>query len=92
MDPLVDKEDTQSDTPIPSRIVTEGDDTGTLQKITGTSSLIDWTDKNVDDTHIGKQKQKTMIKKGKGKKQRECLKAMRKLLIQKGAQNTKNLT
>jgi hypothetical protein len=56
MDPLVDKEDTQSDTPIPSRIVTEGDDTGTLQKITGTSSLVDWTDKNVDDTHIGKQK------------------------------------
>jgi hypothetical protein len=62
--PLLD-EDTQSDTPIPSRIVTEGDDTRTLQKITGTSSLVDWVDKNVGDTHIGKRKQKTMSKKGK---------------------------
>jgi hypothetical protein len=40
-DPLLDKKDSQSDTPIPSRIVTEGDDTRTLQKIIGTSSLID---------------------------------------------------
>jgi hypothetical protein len=40
-DPLLDEEDTQSDTTILSRIVTEGDDTRTLQKITGTSSLVD---------------------------------------------------
>jgi hypothetical protein len=72
-DPLLDEEDTQSDTPIPSRIVTEGDDTRTLQKITGTSSLIDCVDKNVGHTHIEKRKQKTMTKKGKGKKQKRVL-------------------
>jgi hypothetical protein len=72
VDPLLD-EDTQSDPPIPSRIVTEGDDTRTMQKITGTSSLVGWADKNVGDTHIGKQKQKTMTKKDKGKKQKRVL-------------------
>jgi hypothetical protein len=41
-----------------------------LQRITCKSSLIDWTDEIVGDTHIGKHKQKTMIKKGKGKKQK----------------------
>jgi hypothetical protein len=40
-DPLLDKEDTQSDTPIPSRIVTQGDDVATLQRITGKTSLVD---------------------------------------------------
>jgi hypothetical protein len=68
--PLLDEEDTQSDTPIPSRIATEDDDSRTLQRITCKSSLIDWTDEIVGDTHIGKHKQKTMIKKGKGKKQK----------------------
>jgi hypothetical protein len=33
-----------------------------------------------------------MIKKGKGKNKRECLEAMRKLLVQDRAQNTKNPT
>jgi hypothetical protein len=89
-DPLLDEEDTQSDTTILSRIVTEGDDTRTLQKITGTSSLVDWADQNIGDTHMGKQKHKTMTMKGKGKNKRECLQAMRELLVQKGSQNTKN--
>jgi hypothetical protein len=92
VDPLLDEEDTQSDTSTPSRIVTEGDDTRTLQKITDTSSLVDWADKNVGDTHVGKQKQNIMIKKDKGKNKREYLKAMRKLLVWKGAKNTKNPT
>jgi hypothetical protein len=91
VDPLLDEEDTHSDTPISSRIVTEGDDTATLQRITGTTSLVDCADKNVGDTHIGKRKQKTMTKKGK-KNKRECLEAIRKLLVQKGAQHTKNPT
>jgi hypothetical protein len=92
-DQLLDEEDTHSDTPIPSRIVTEGDDTTTLQRITGTPSLADWADKNVGDTHIGKRKQKTMTKKSKEKKnKRESFKATRKLLILKGAQHTKNPT
>jgi hypothetical protein len=55
-DPLPDKEDTQNDTPILSRIVTEGDDSRTLQRITDKSSLIDWTDETVGDTNIGKHK------------------------------------
>jgi hypothetical protein len=50
-DPLLDEEDTQSDTPIASRLVTECDDSRTLQKITGKSSLVDWTDETVGDTH-----------------------------------------
>jgi hypothetical protein len=42
--------------PIPSRLVTEGDDPRTLQRITGKSSLTDWADETVGDTHIGKCK------------------------------------
>jgi hypothetical protein len=92
-DPLLDVEDTKSDTPILSRIVTQGDDSRTLQRITGKSSLFDWADETVGDTHIGKHKQKTMTKKGKGKKKRrECLKAIRRLLVHYRSQNTKNLT
>jgi hypothetical protein len=91
-DPLLDEEDTHSNTPILSRIVTEGDDTTILQRITGTPSLVDWVDKNVGDTHIDKRKQKAMTKKGKEKNKRKCLEAMRKLLVQKGAQHTKNPT
>jgi hypothetical protein len=72
-DPLLDEEDTQSDTPILSRTVTQGDDVGTLQRITGKASLADWADETIDDTHIGKRKQKTMTKKGKVKKQNRVL-------------------
>jgi hypothetical protein len=72
-DPLLDVEDTKSDTPILSRIVTQGDDSRTLQRITGKSSLFDWADETVGDTHIGKHKQKTMTKKGKGKKKKRVL-------------------
>jgi hypothetical protein len=64
--PLLDKKDTQSDTPM---IVTECDDAKSLKKITGKASLIEWADETVGDTHIGKRKQKTMKKNGKGKKQ-----------------------
>jgi hypothetical protein len=38
---LLNNEDTQSDTPISSRIVTQGDDVTILQRITGKTSLID---------------------------------------------------
>jgi hypothetical protein len=72
-DPLLGEEDTQSDNPIPSRIVTQGDDATTLQRITCKSSLLDWADEIVGDTHIGKRKQKTMTKKGKRKKRKRVL-------------------
>jgi hypothetical protein len=90
--PLLD-EDTQSDTTMPSSLVTECDDARSLQKITGKSSLVEWVDETIGDTHIGKRKQNTMKKKGKGKKNKtEWLQAMKKLLIRKEAQNTKNPT
>jgi hypothetical protein len=72
--PLLDEEDTQSDTPMPSRVVTERDDATSLQKITGKASLVEWADEIIGDTHIGKRKQKTMKKKGQKKKNKtECL-------------------
>jgi hypothetical protein len=49
-------EDTQSDTPMPSRIVTGRDDARSLQKIIGKASLIEWVAETVGDTHIGKRK------------------------------------
>jgi hypothetical protein len=67
-DLLLDEEDTQSDTTITNRIVTHGDDFRTLQRITSKSSLVDWVDEAVGDTHIGKRKYKTVTKKDKGKK------------------------
>jgi hypothetical protein len=80
-DPLYNEEDTKNDTPILSKIVMGGDDSRTLWRITGKSSLVDWADENVGDTHIGKRKQKTMTKKGKGKNKRECLEVMMRLLV-----------
>jgi hypothetical protein len=72
--PLLDEKDTQSDTPMPSRVVTERDDATSLQKITGKASLVEWADEIIGDTHIGKRKQKTMKKKGQKKKNKtECL-------------------
>jgi hypothetical protein len=52
-DPLLDEDDMDSDTPIPNRMVTEDDDIRTLRQITGASSIVDWDEKNVGDTHIG---------------------------------------
>jgi hypothetical protein len=40
-DSLLDEEDTYNDTPISSRLVTEGDDSRTLQRITDKSSITD---------------------------------------------------
>jgi chromatin remodeling complex protein RSC6 len=54
--PLLDEEDTQSDTLMPSRIVTERDDVRSLQKIICKTYLIEWADETVGDTHIGKRK------------------------------------
>jgi hypothetical protein len=39
--PLLDEEDTHSDTHMPSRVVTKRDDTTSLQKITGKASLVE---------------------------------------------------
>jgi hypothetical protein len=68
VDPLLDEEDTESDTPIPNRMVTEDDDTRTLRHIIGASSIVDWAEKNVGDTYIGTRKLKARPRKDKGKK------------------------
>jgi hypothetical protein len=65
VDPLLDEEDTESDTPIPNRMVTEDDDTRTLRHITGASSIVDWAEKNVGDTYIGTRKLKARPRKDK---------------------------
>jgi hypothetical protein len=67
-EPLLDKEDTESDTPIPNRMVTQGDDTRTLSQITWSALIVDWAEQNVGDTHIGKSKLKVRPRKEKGKK------------------------
>jgi hypothetical protein len=69
-EPLLDKEDTESDTPLPNRIVTKGDDTRTFRQITRSASIVDWAEQNVGDTHIRKRKIKVYPRKEKGKKQK----------------------
>jgi hypothetical protein len=61
VDPVLDEEDTESDTPLPSSIVAEG---------TPKENLVNWTNKNVGDTHVGKRKAQFMLRKttNKGKK------------------------
>jgi hypothetical protein len=66
-DPLLDEEDTESDTPLPNRMVTQRDDTHTLRQINGSSSIVDWYEQNVGDTHIG-TRLKAGPRKEKGKK------------------------
>jgi hypothetical protein len=62
-EPLLDEEDTESDTPIPNRMVTQDDDRRTLRQIPGTPSIVDWAEQNVGDTHIGKRKLKARPRK-----------------------------
>jgi hypothetical protein len=67
---LLDEEDTKSDTHLPNKIITKGDDTHTLSQITESTSIADWAKQNVSDTHIEKRKLKAAPRKEKGKKQK----------------------
>jgi hypothetical protein len=49
-------------------MVTEDDDTSTLRWITCASSIVDWAEENVGDTHIEKRKIKVGPRNDKGKK------------------------
>jgi hypothetical protein len=60
--------DMESDTHVPSRIVIEGDDARTLHRITLAKHLLLGGQMKLGSTHIGKQEQNTMSRKGKGKK------------------------
>ncbi|TVU34001.1 hypothetical protein EJB05_15822, partial [Eragrostis curvula] len=70
-EPLLDEEETESDAPMPSRLVIQDDDPRELQRITGTSSLAEWADTNVGETHIGKRKHQAVTAKEKGKKKQK---------------------
>jgi hypothetical protein len=61
-------------------------------RITSKTSIIDWADEIAGDTHIGKQNQMTITKKGKRKTRRECLEVLNPLLVQDVAHRTKNPT
>jgi hypothetical protein len=76
VEPLLDEEDIESDTPILNMMATEDDDTRTLRQITGASSIVDWVKKNMDDTHIGKRKLNVGPRKDKGKKTKTTDEAM----------------
>jgi hypothetical protein len=56
-------------------MVTE-DDTWTLRQITGASSIVDWAEKNLGNTHIGKRKLKTGLRNDKEKKAKTMNEAM----------------
>jgi hypothetical protein len=64
-EPLLDEEDTESDTPILNRMVTKDDNRQTLRQITDTPSIVDWDEQNMRDT---KRKLKVGPRKDKGKK------------------------
>jgi hypothetical protein len=74
-DLLVGEEDTKSDMSIPSRIMMQGDDPKTLQRITGKTSIVDWADETIGDTHIVKRKQKTITNKSKERNLKRVLRS-----------------
>jgi hypothetical protein len=60
-DPVLDEEDTESDTPLPSSIVAKGTPKENLPK----ENLVKWTKKNVGDTYVGKRKARFVLRKNK---------------------------
>ena len=75
-DPVLDEDNTESDCPLPSHIVTDTVSSLDLQRETGSQNLQQWARKTIGDTHIGKRKASTMRPpkrskrtKGKGKSQ-----------------------
>ncbi|KAK3124751.1 hypothetical protein QOZ80_7BG0592000 [Eleusine coracana subsp. coracana] len=70
-DPVLDEEATDSDVPIPSKLVTQDDDPRELWRILGTSSLVSWAERNVDDTHTGKRKHNAVARKAPTNKKKK---------------------
>jgi hypothetical protein len=59
----------------PISIVIKSDDSKTLRKIIDKPSIVDWADETVGDTHIDKQKLKTITKNDKGKKPKRVIRS-----------------
>jgi hypothetical protein len=70
VEPLLDEEDSESDTPLPNRMVKKGDDTRTWSQITWSASIVDWAKQNMGDTYIGKRKLKADQERKKERRQR----------------------
>ena len=66
--PELDEEDTDSDCPIPSHLVTDIVDPNDLRCETGASNLSEWAERTIGDTHVGKRKTSTMQPPRRGKK------------------------
>ena len=66
--PELDEEDTDSDCPIPSHLVTDTVDPNDLRRETGASNLSKWAKKTIGDTPVGKRKTSTMQPPRRGKK------------------------
>jgi hypothetical protein len=54
--PVLDEDDDEGDTPLPSHIVTEHITPSDLRTSTGDECISDWARRNVGDTHLGKRK------------------------------------
>lgn len=72
-DPVLDEEATDSDVPIPAKMVIEGDDPVELQRIMGTSDLVSWSERHVGETHTGKRKYKVVSRKAVTKRQKKTI-------------------
>lgn len=54
--PELDEDSTESDAPVPSPLVANLVDLTDLRRTTGASTIAEWADVNIADTHIGKRK------------------------------------
>ncbi|XP_066162205.1 uncharacterized protein [Oryza sativa Japonica Group] len=54
--PELDEDSAESDAPLPSQLVSDLVNLDDLRRTTGASSIAEWADTNVGDTHIGKRK------------------------------------
>ena len=68
--PELDEEDTETDAPIPSHLVTATADHRDLQRRTGSSAVSEWTRKTIGDSHMGKRKTSAMRPKRHNKRQK----------------------
>ncbi|XP_015649249.1 uncharacterized protein [Oryza sativa Japonica Group] len=66
--PELDEDSTESDAPVPSPLVANLVDLTDLRRTTGASTIAEWADVNIADTHIGKRKTRQPPKKPTSKR------------------------
>ena len=74
-DPVLNEEGTETDSLVPSHLVTDDDAGRQLLRLSRAATISEWADQNVGDTHIGKRKVQSArtkkVLKDEVKKQRE---------------------